>query len=303
MDIVRFKGGLGNQMFDYALYWALKQRGRDVRIDLSFFDQNPDFPNPYKLTDYFHNIQFQPLEDDVFWQIRQRWEEVKKHPEEKEYYDTHLSERWFWAEESIETGCYREEVFETKSCTFVGWWQTEKYFREYRQDLLREFEFQKGEKKLQEIGAKLEKSNNTVIVHIRLDNSYYEAITVQGFHRANIIQEKYYERALEKVRELLGKDVQYVIFSDMVEQAKKVLPIENAVYIECGDFENYEDWYDMYLMGKCRCNIIANSSFSWWAAWLNQRDDQIVIAPQHWENRYDELLKTTDIWAEGWIKL
>ena len=60
--------------------------------------------------------------------------------------------------------------------------------------------------------------------------------------------------------------------------------ISNAIYIEENMFEQYEDWYDMYLMSLCRYNIIANSSFSWWGAWLNRNKDKMVICPKKWNN-------------------
>ena len=69
--------------------------------------------------------------------------------------------------------------------------------------------------------------------------------------------------------------------------------------IEPKCFEDYHDWYDMYLMSLCKHNIIANSTFSWWGAWLNSNPDKIVIAPKQWVNNcvYE------DIYPEKWIKL
>ena len=64
-------------------------------------------------------------------------------------------------------------------------------------------------------------------------------------------------------------------------------------------FDHYENWYDMYLMSCCKHNIIANNSFSWWGAWLNNYRDKVVVTPQLWLNGEE----AKDIWCEGWIKI
>ena len=75
--------------------------------------------------------------------------------------------------------------------------------------------------------------------------------------------------------------------------------MKNAVYIEAGMFDGYQDWYDMYLMSICKHNIIANSSYSWWAAWLNRNKDKIVVAPDKWTNN-DTFLH---IVPEDWVRI
>lgn len=64
-------------------------------------------------------------------------------------------------------------------------------------------------------------------------------------------------------------------------------------------FEKYQDWYDMYLMSICKHNIIANSTFSWWGAWLNQNENKIVAAPERWIHTFDY----EDIYPSEWIKI
>ena len=71
------------------------------------------------------------------------------------------------------------------------------------------------------------------------------------------------------------------------------------MYIESQMFDDYQDWYDMYLTSECKHNIIANSSFSWWGAWLNQNKNKIVIAPKRWVNA-DSM---EDIYLEEWMRI
>ena len=89
----------------------------------------------------------------------------------------------------------------------------------------------------------------------------------------------------------------FVIFSDDIEWCKKNLNISDSLYIE-----NEKDYIEMYLMSLCRNNIISNSSFSWWGAWLNNYQSKIVIGPSKWfGNSINH--NTGDILPENWIKL
>lgn len=83
-----------------------------------------------------------------------------------------------------------------------------------------------------------------------------------------------------------------------MEWARNNLVVENAVYVDNTLFKTYGNWYDMYLMACCKHNIIANSSFNWWGAWLNPNKDKIVIAPKKWLNDANIL----DILPDRWKK-
>ena len=91
----------------------------------------------------------------------------------------------------------------------------------------------------------------------------------------------------------------FYFFSDDIEEIKEHYKMDNAVYVEKAMFDGYEDWYDMYLMSICKHNIIANSTFSWWGAWLNRHEDKIVIAPEKWINSCDY----QDIYPKGWMQM
>jgi hypothetical protein len=94
-------------------------------------------------------------------------------------------------------------------------------------------------------------------------------------------------------------EMHYYVSSDDIEWTKANIPIKNATYIESKNYEYYEDWYDMYLMSICHHNIIANSSFSWWGAWLNNHVDKIVIRPKKWNNRSEMI----GLCSDGWIMI
>ena len=89
----------------------------------------------------------------------------------------------------------------------------------------------------------------------------------------------------------------YYIFSDDIAWVKENLPLQNAVYIDWNTDE--DSWQDMMLMSHCKHHIICNSTFSWWGAWLNPRENKTVIMPERWFRHCE----TPDICPDKWIKV
>lgn len=334
MDIVRMRCGLGNQMFCYALYLELLCRGREVGIDMGFYTKYPDWPDPYMLEHVFPRIQIDPVDESIFYSICEKYNKETVAPERKQYYEEHPEERILWGENKSDVGFYREDVFKTSNCAFVGEWYSEKYF-EHAKSMVREsFVFREGEAKLLEL-AQVISSQNSVALHVRLGRaySYVDMTTPNGRKVVNIAQDGYYSRAIERMKRIAGDDAVYYVFSDAVEvlsgnvdenqvasnfrtegitiepgadnyhraveTIKSELAKLNVVYVRKEDFDTYEDWYDMYLMTKTKHNIIANSSFAWWGAWLNGNHDKTVIAPR----RFFAYADGRDIYPEEWVRM
>lgn len=292
MDIVRFKGGLGNQMFQYAFVEALRNRGRNVGCSLGFYRKHPG-ERPFILNEVFGTVNLQEVDDSVFDEIDGKWKRIKESPERLEEFikKENIKKRFFYVEEV--DSLYDENVFDMQNCAYVGWWQTEKYFSEYRASIAKTYQFQVENKKILQLGDLLEE--NFYSIHIRR-NDYLEGTAVYG----GICTADYYKSAIEYIR-AHDSCAKFIIFSDEEEPDKLAQEIElkDALFSPKKEMEQYYDWHDMYLMTRCRGNIIANSSFSWWGAWLNERADKIVVAPSKWMNG----CKTPDIWCDGWIRL
>ena len=110
-----------------------------------------------------------------------------------------------------------------------------------------------------------------------------------------ICTKKYYESAIQYIRKVV-ENPKFYIFSDEPEKAKEMLgELEGANYI----IDSEKDYYDMQLMSWCKNNILANSSFSWWGAWLNNNLQKIVIAPNKWNN----INRLENIFVNNWIRL
>ena len=177
-----------------------------------------------------------------------------------------------------------------------GYHQSSWFAESIRDILLKDFEFRLPEDLGFDNIRKKIQSKNIVSVHVRRgDYLEKENVNIYG----NICTDLYYKRAIQYLRERLN-DVVLCFFSNDIEWVKSEYRDEkNAIFIGPECFDNYHDWYDMYLMSQCNHNIIANSTFSWWGAWLNPNPGKIVIAPEQWVNNcvYE------DIYPEKWIKL
>jgi len=170
-----------------------------------------------------------------------------------------------------------------------GYFQSEKYFINYREDILNLFSIDDDTKTYldKKYGDIL--GLNTCSIHVRRGDYLYK----QNYHPAQDIN--YYYKSLNKI----GYDKHFLIFSDDMEWCKQNFDfIPNKTFIE-----GNEDFQDLYLMSMCDNNIIANSSFSWWGAWMNINEDKKVIAPSKWFGNNNLHLDTNDLYCNKWIKI
>ncbi len=290
MDMIRFMGGLGNQMFQYALLRSLQSRGRQVKGSLGFYRLHPELMQ-FCLTDVFPNVRIDFEADEVFDEIYARFRKIKEDAEMLKQFQKNYTERFFWAEQ--EYGTFDSHVYDTTDCVYAGYWQTEKYFKHIRNDLISEFRFPCGEEKYRRLRETFLNGGHYVSIHIRRGD-YMAEPGVYG----NLYLSGYYDRAMDYMRSKMEHAV-FVYFSDDMNWVKSHFPDKDGIYIEADLFEDYRMWYDMSLMSCCTGHIIANSSFSWWGAWLDEKKEKTVAAPKRW--LYN--CRTPDIWCEGWTKL
>ena len=289
MDIVRFKGGLGNQMFQYAFLKSLSSYNRDVRGSLGFYRKNVNTAS-FSLTDVFDNVKFELVDDSVFEDIDHKWKRIKQNKDKLALFVKDYPNRFFWVEDP--QGTFNKHIFETENCVFIGYWQTEKYFSHIRRELLEDFLFSEGEVQLSRMKEAFLRAENYVSIHIRRGD-YLEFSENYG----DICTWDYYSAAIEYIKKIIKNPI-FVFCSDDINWTKEHYKMKEAIYIEPGMFECYQPWYDMCLMSCCSSNIIANSSFSWWGAWLNQRSDKKVVAPTPWFHNYN----MPDICPDDWVR-
>lgn len=184
---------------------------------------------------------------------------------------------------------YKNKVLAKNVGYFDGYWQHENYFKEIREILLKELTLKNGfDIKNSNILTQIQ-NTESVSIHIRRGDYVSLNYNIQD-------SLSYYYQAINIISEKI-KSPTYFIFSDDIDWVKENLKINGQV-IYVNNNEEYQAAKDMLLMSHCKMNIIANSTFSWWSAWLNTNTDKIVIAPKDWiPNLQSNLL------LEEWIKL
>lgn len=266
--VMLYKYGLGNQMFQYALQKSLQAQGSHVKAFTGFYDRCKNII-PFNLIDVFPRIS---LEYADFGEVIQKQ---------------------VFTEQEDASSTFLPEIFRLPDNTLIdGFFQTERYFSDIREPLLKDFNFCVKEKKLEEIGRQIQNCSVPVVsIHVRRQDYLY------SYPHRGVCTEKYYQNAVTTIcRELGTRNLCFLVFSDDPQFCKRTYP--DFKIIDRSMFEKYEDWYDMYLMSCCHHHIIANSSFSWWGAWLNRSSDKIVVAPDRWLNTSE----TPDVWCGDWIR-
>jgi len=169
-----------------------------------------------------------------------------------------------------------------------GYFQSEKYFKDY-EDEIRELFMSYDIETNDEIKELLD-NHNTCSIHVRRGDflNHPNHHPVQGMN--------YFMKAIKK----MPKDSMFLIFSDDINWCKENFPDlpEKFRFVEGNN-----DFEDLYIMSKCRNNIIFNSTFSWWGAWLNGNKDKTVVAPQKWFGPAYDGHNTNDLYCENWIKI
>ncbi len=284
--IVIFSGGLGNQLFQYAVYKYFEGRGKKVYADISYY-RNIGIMS-FKLLEVFQINELNLLESDtyrkkIFEEIVQEGENVKyliyKEPTVYEVKEKRMDLSIIDITGGILSGTFQTTFFYENRNRMI--WN-KLSFRECTEEFFEKFKI-------------LSEKKNLVSVHIRRGD--YLLARNESLY-GKICTEMYYENAMEYVNKRVENAI-FCFFSDDIEWAKLKYKQEGAIFISKSHFSNYRDWYDLYLMSLCKHNIIANSTFSWWGAMLNEHSDKIVVAPEKWVNT----CKYTDIYPTKWISM
>jgi hypothetical protein len=283
MIITRLQGGLGNQMFQYALGRTLSlKNGTELRLDTILYDKN-NFRN-FGLG-AFHIQATKATPEDVKSVKPQGISSAidALRPVNKKRL---LKEKGFSFQPTVlEAGnpVYLE-------CSINGGWQSEKYFIEAADIIRKDFEFKDfHNEKFQTLLSKVT-GTNSVSLHLRRTD--YLQPKHQKIYAEIVLS--YYERALEKV-----SAAEVFIFSDDIEWVKANLKLQNTLVTYVSD-QGFTDSQELFLMSQCKHNITANSTFSWWGAWLNQNPHKIVITPRQW---FIDGRNESDLIPKSWTKL
>lgn len=286
MIIVKLRGGLGNQMFQYALGRHLAERTQtDLLLD------------PHNLNAPEENLTPRAYELDLFPRLRAQLitKSKAKALRRSVPYTVWYTEGKF--------GFY-SEVFERLSIPAIGldgYWQSERYFDQVSSIVRQEFTFDTQLPESDIYGAI--GSSESVCVHVRRGD-YVDPI---GAH-LGFVGLEYYIRAIATL-ERYATNLSYFVFSNDIQWCRENMSfLENCTFVE-SPFEE-RPALSLRVMSHCQHFIIANSSFSWWAAWLSSNPRKIVIAPSRWFAREEPTASVSghqftskDIVPESWMRV
>lgn len=282
-------GGLGNQMFEYAAAKALALRlNTELKIDLYALKKATTGTKRNFELDIFE------INEQIISRYKNRFL-VKAYPIIEKNRAFFLKVFGYFRDGSAIV--YASGFEKLKGNVVLhGHFQNTKYFEEY-EDTIRQsfsFKYQLDDKNL-DLANKI-KQTNSISIHIRRGDYLTNEQAKNNFAVCPI---EYYQKAIAKIVNDI-ENPHFYIFSDDINWAKENLPLANisADYIDWNT--GAESYKDMQLMSLCKNNILANSSFSWWAAWLNTNENKIVIAPNQWfanEKRNKDLV---DFYPKDW---
>ncbi len=200
----------------------------------------------------------------------------------------------FYSEKSFN---FNKDVLKLPENTYLtGYWQSEKYFKDIEKIIRSEFEFRTGPKSENNLTLRKIRSVNSISVHVRRGDLVTNRST-NKYH--GVCPINYYLTALKIISEKV-KNPHLFIFSDDIPWARRNFKLKlPAHFVE--NNQGDRSYEDLRLMQNCKHNIIANSSFSWWAAWLNLNENKTVITPKKWFN--DQSINTSDLIPQSWIRL
>jgi hypothetical protein len=284
MVIVRLDGGMGNQLFQYALGRNLARRlNTTLKLDAEIYTTGDK--RQYSL--HHFNIE------EVFSTVSER-----KNLKRKEFFRRQLNrlgagiQPYWYIEQSPGYDVNVEKL--TDNVYMEGFWQSEKYFKPIEETIRKEFTVKDPPSSLNRKYLDEIRSANSISIHVRRGD-YVTDKETSAIH--GVCSMDYYREAIRRMSAEVS-DPSFYVFSDDMNWTKANLSSSphRAVYIEHNQTAPHED---LRLMYSCKHHIIANSSFSWWGAWLSENAGKKVIAPRNWFRT----LENKDIIPNGWLTL
>jgi hypothetical protein len=256
---IGYSGRLGNQMFQYAALKAVS-----LKTGFECF-----LPNHLNIKS-----------DGLFDLTNNKWIEYKLDLLDGFNLDCKITDNLFNNEYIEKHFTFDPDVFNISDSTSIdGYYQSYKYFEKYEIEIRNEFQFKS--EILQKCNLEISKYTNPVAVHVRRG----DYVKHPGFW---VVTPEYLGNALQFFDD---EEYTFLVFSDDIEWCKEIFPEEVTFIQGNSQFE------DLCLMSLCKHNIISNSTFSWWSAWLNNNPNKKVIAPNNW---YTDLKPLYDLYPKNW---
>lgn len=284
--IIRVSQGLANRMFQVAFALSMREK-YDVKVDcvrkIKFAHEDVDMFRIFRnlnIKEASHReIKSLGGEDTFFYKVIRRLPFVSStviYPFDQPFMPHKLN---------IKHDSY-----------FIGTFQSELFFANVKDNVRKAFEFPKLEDEKNIAFAESLNAENSVAIHVRKGNDYKKDILL------NTCKVVYYMKAIQYIKDHV-ENPRFYVFTDNQQWVKDNFKDFEYKIVDWNPITGSKSYIDMQLMSFAKHNIIANSTFSWWGAWLNDNKDKIVIAPQHWYNPNMDNLQNLGIVPNNWIKI
>lgn len=292
MIISQILGGLGNQMFQYAVGRSLAlRRHTTLKLDISEFAKYP--LRTYDLhvfnikADIANRQEIEKLRGRQHHRLLARWLKLLS--------DKNSIPPISYVHEKDIT--FQSDILDKPDNSYLeGYWQSEKYFSDIAAIIRQDFTLKTFPNPINQSLLNQIKSAMAISVHVRRGDYVNNAAT-NAFHGTTPLD--YYQRAINYIK-IHAPHGTIFVFSDDHTWVKQNLKFDlPTVYVDANDTDQAHD--DLRLMSACRHHVLANSTFSWWGAWLGETKSQIVIAPKQWFS--DPRQDARDLVPERWMKI
>lgn len=284
-------GGLANKMFQYALSVRLKSLGHKVSYNIESFKVEFEHESVF-LTDIFPNVEMVIGKSNLFPLLGKN-DRISKTGKRV----SNLVRRKYFFESNYKFDPRIYTRISGESC-FEGAWQNESYFKEVEVEVRKAFKFPDFSDEKNIAIANTIKSTNSVALHIRKGDGYGTWDIFKG-----TCEKRYYHNAIAHIEKTVDSP-QYFVFSDNPDVVKQYLTDIDYTFVDWNPQVGKNNYLDMQLMSFAKHNIIANSTYSWWGAWLNENPNKVIVAPKDWFN--PELKKKFihhRVVPKNWVKI
>jgi hypothetical protein len=271
MIVVRLKGGLGNQMFQYALGRVLALKNNDkLKLDVSFYESRTSAVARAFSLDIF-NTKVEIATNSEIPCVFLFWRRTR--------------EKYFY---------FDKRILELQGMLYLdGDWQSPKYFEGFEEIIRQDFSLKNPPAlNIQNLAKEIQNSES-LCIHVRRGDYV-------GHKVHDVVNLEYYKNGVEHINQKTKIDKIYM-FSDDIEWCRTNFSFEIPTEFVGQEYAGRKDEGHMYLMSQSKHFIIANSSFSWWGAWLSESKDKIVICPKQWFT--NESINTSDLIPKAWIRI
>jgi hypothetical protein len=296
MKIVKFKGGLGNQLFQYVFLRRLELvYNEKAKADFSYYrnieNDNVRIPRILRLNTNLNIANEEDIRNVLIFKLKDNPKKIKY--KVKIFIEKSFNRKYYFEKNRNHINIDKILKYEY----FDGYWQSWKYLMGIEDELKQEIKLKNISDSLQELINNLS-SQNSVFIGIRRGDYISNSKMIKKF---GIFNFNYYLKAIEIIKRKIKNPIFYV-FSNDIEWVKNNMSFHQKLddkVIYNDTFQNLSDEEELFLMAACKNAIIPNSTYYWWAAWLINNKDKIIIAPKKWFADDSPI----DIVPETWIKL